>query len=173
MATNISVDRLKSALTDGGARANFFEVVIPFINGDDNILIKAAALPASVVSPITVPFQGKQLQLAGDRTFEPWTVTIINDNNFRIRNAMEEWMNRIISHEQGVAQDDSPQSYMEDATVHQLNRKGEVVQTYEFKSIWPSNVSTIDLSYDSENTLSEFTVEFQVTYWKNSNSSIT
>jgi len=170
MATNIGIDRLKGALTGGGSRSNYFEVVIPRVSGDDNILVKAAALPASVISPITVPFQGKQLQLAGDRTFEPWTITVINDNNFRIRNSMEAWMNQIMNNQEGRAADDSPASYMEDATVRQLDRAGEVTQTYDFKSIWPSNVSAIDLSYDSENTLSEFTVEFQVLYWTNSDS---
>ena len=164
---SISIERLKSALTGGGARSNYFEVVIPNVNGNDNLLVKAASIPASVISPITVPFQGKQLQLAGDRTFEPWTVTVINDSNFRIRKEMERWMNSIMSHQAGIASNDAPSSYMRDATVRQLDRAGEVVQTYEMKSIWPSNVSAIDLSYDSENTLQEFTVEFQLLYWTN------
>jgi hypothetical protein len=164
----LSIDRLKGALTGGGARANYFEVIIPTLGGsltaEEGFLVKAAQLPASIIAPITVPFRGRQLQIAGDRTFEPWTITVLNDTNFAIRNKMEEWMNAINQHASNKSSEEED-AYYRDAIVRQLDRQGNEVKTYNFIGIWPSNVSSIDVSYDSENTIEEFTVEFQVTYW--------
>jgi T4-like virus tail tube protein gp19. len=171
----IAIDDLKAALTGGGARSNYFrfEGLAGFPSGKE-LLVKAAQLPASIVAPITVPFRGRQLQVAGDRTFEPWTITIINDNDFLIRNYFEQWMNEINTHVGNTgAGGDSTATYMRDAIVHQLQRTEDdnVVKTYEFKGIWPSNISAIDVSYDSENTIEEFTVELQVTYWTSNTTS--
>ena len=165
---DLSIDRLKGSLTGGGARANYFEVQIPTFGGnlttEQGFLVKAAQMPASIIAPITVPFRGRQLQIAGDRTFEPWTITVLNDTDFAIRNAMEEWMNAINQHSSNKSLEDED-AYYKDAEVRQLDRQGNVVKTYNFVGIWPSNISAIDVSYDSENTIEEFTVEFQVTYW--------
>jgi hypothetical protein len=171
----IQIDDLKAALTGGGARANYFRIEgLAGFPGGKEMLVKAAQLPASIVAPITVPFRGRQLQVAGDRTFEPWTITIINDNDFAIRDYFEQWMNEINTHVGNTgAGGDSTTTYMRDAQVHQLQRTGDdnVVKTYEFKGIWPSNISAIDVSYDSENAIEEFTVELQVTYWTSNTTS--
>lgn len=165
---DLYIDKLKGALTGGGARANYFEVVIPTLGGnltaEEGFLVKAAQLPASIIAPITVPFRGRQLQIAGDRTFEPWNITVLNDTNFSIRDKMESWMNGINQHASNKSTQEED-DYYKDAIVRQLDRQGNVVKEYNFIGIWPSNVSAIDLSYDSENTIEEFTVEFQVTYW--------
>lgn len=170
---DINIDKMKSVLTGGGARANYFEASISGLDGldtDKSVLIKAAQLPASIINPITVPFRGRQLQIAGDRIFEPWSITIINDVNMEIRNAFEAWMQQINAHVSNTVTDDSPASYMKDAIVSQLDRKGNPTKTYDFKGIWPSNISAIDVSYDNENSVEEFTVELQVTYWTSAQS---
>lgn len=168
---NLSINDFKAKLVGGGARNNLFKVTANFpayAAGDVELaafMIKSAQLPASLIAPITVPFRGRQLQVAGDRTFEPWGVTVINDTNFKLRNAFERWMNGINAHQQNTGLT-RPSSYMADLAVEQLNKDGAVLKKYDFRGCWVSNVSAIDVSYDSENTIEEFGVEFQVTYWE-------
>ena len=193
MANLKTISQFKSRLQGGGARPNLFEVNInnfKFSEDWDNetfqFLCKAAALPASNVTPIEIPFRGRSLKVAGDRTFDPWTVTIINDENFKLRTAFERWMNGISKLSDGSGAT-NPESYMGNATVNQLGRgynQGafatrnsadgdgsagrsgiEPLRTYYFEGIFPTNVSQIDLSYDSGDTIEEYTVEFQVQYW--------
>ena len=172
----LGVDDFKSKLVGGGARPNLFKVTLnfpSFANGDvelSSFMCKAAQLPASVVNPIMIPFRGRQLQLAGDRTFEPWTVTIINDTDFSVRNAMERWSNGVNQHSSNTGLVD-PTSYQADMIVEQLNKGGESVKRYDIRGTWPSNISAIDLSYETENTIEEFTVEFQVQYWESGSTS--
>jgi|TARA_B110000908_G_scaffold170318_1_gene229530 hypothetical protein len=163
---SLKIDDFKAKLSGGGARANYFQVQIPYLqDAGDMMLIKAAALPASIIAPIMVPFRGRQLQIAGDRTFEPWTITIINDSGMAMRAALETWMELIQTNVSNSTASSDPSAYMQDATVTQLKRDGSADRAYNFQGIWPSNISQVDLSYDSENTIEEFTVEFQVTYW--------
>lgn len=178
-----SIQDFKSALTGGGARPNLFEVNIPSppsgVNLTENfpILCKAAALPASNIASIDVPFRGRIFKVAGDRTFDTWTITIINDQDFLIRDAMEAWMQSIGQYgdASGVT---NPEDYMKNAFVKQFKRGKssvgkntpfgsglEVAATYKFYDIFPTAVSAIDLSYDSSDTIEEFTVDFQVQYW--------
>ena len=190
-----TITELKSKLSGGGARPNLFEVSIPSLpecasqrnkwKGDDNgagkmqFLCKATALPASNIANIDVPFRGRILKVAGDRTVDTWTITVINDEDFIIRNHMEDWMNGISKLDNNTGAT-NPQSYMTDANVVQLghgaglgiNATGNTADTsstqlrrYNFFDIFPTNVSTIDLSYDSTDTIEEYTVEFQVQYW--------
>ena len=167
----LGVDDFKSKLVGGGARANLFKATINFpsyAGGDvelTSFMCKAAQLPASVIAPITIPFRGRQLQIAGDRTFEPWTVTVINDTDFAVRNAMERWMNGINQHNANTGLVD-PTEYQADMIVEQLNKAGESVKRYDFRGTFPTNISAIELSYDTENAIEEFTVELQVQYWE-------
>tara|TARA_R100001443_G_scaffold116705_2_gene138136 strand:- start:476 stop:1120 length:645 start_codon:yes stop_codon:yes gene_type:complete len=185
-----NIEGFKNRLKGGGARPNLFEVSIPSFpagisdkgtlwsketRNDLRFLCKAAQLPASTVAEIPVPFRGRILKVAGDRTFEPWTITIINDEDFNLRSAFEGWMNTIsdLSHGTGLA---NPSSYMTSAYVSQLgrgkNRNGDkhpadnkeqiILRSYKFSGIFPTEVSAIDLSYDSTDTIEEFTVTFQV-----------
>ena len=178
---NRTISDFKSRLVGGGARPNLFEVRMTDLPDfvDDwpsetfQFMCKAAALPASNIAAIDVPFRGRIFKVAGDRTIDTWTITIINDEDFRIRNAMEAWMNGIakLSNNLGAT---NPSAYMRNATVFQLGRganprstdadgdRNAVLAEYEFIDMFPTNISQIDLSYDSSDTLEEFTVEFQV-----------
>jgi hypothetical protein len=172
----LGVDDFKSKLTGGGARANMFKATVNFpgyAGGDvelTSFLIKAAQLPSSVIAPITIPFRGRQLQIAGDRTFEPWSITIINDSNMSVRNAFERWMNGINQHANNTGLS-NPTDYQADMIVEQLNKAGEVTKRYDFRGTFPTNVSSIEVSYDSENAIEEFTVELQVQYWESNTTS--
>ena len=157
--SNRSIVDFKQKLTGGGARSNLFEVEIEYpteINvttGAEGpkefgkFMIKAAQIPASNLGNIPVPFRGRVLPIAGDRTFDPWTVTIINDTNFRIREAMEVWSNSIndLQTSQGLI---NPVDYQTSAKVKQLSRQGgvdpgdiTVLREYRFEGIYPNVVS--------------------------------
>ena len=183
-----TIDKFKSRISGGIARPNLFEVVLATPDGvvDTNVndfgiksrfLVKAAALPASNIAPISVPFRGRTLKIAGDRTFDEWTVTVINDTDFAIRSSMERWMNSIakVSDNSGLT---NPEDYIKDLKIYQLGR-AEVAQntqasetdmpilrTYKFHGCFPTNVSQLDLSYDQADALEEFTVTFQVQWWE-------
>ena len=127
-----TISDFKSKLKGGGARPNLFEVELAFPSGvnlqDENevldnarFLVKAAALPSSTVAPIDIPFRGRILKIAGDRTFETWTITVMNDTSFNIRSAFEKWMNFINKLDNGTGETD-PALYQVDAKVHQLDR---------------------------------------------------
>ena len=169
-----TITGFKSKLAGGGTRPNLFEVEIAFPNETaiDNdtkeksrFLIKAAALPASNITPIDVNFRGRILKIAGDRTFDTWTVTVLNDVDFSIRSAFEKWMNLINKMEDNTGEQD-PAVYQPDAYVHQLDRDGSTLSTYKFHDVFPTQVSQIDLSYETTDAIEEFTVEFQVQWWE-------
>ena len=185
---NRTIDKFKSRISGGIARPNLFEVVLATPDGvvdtdvndfgvKSRFLVKAAALPASNIAPISVPFRGRTLKIAGDRTFDEWTVTVINDTDFAIRSSMERWMNSIakVSDNSGLT---NPEDYIKDLKIYQLGR-AEVAQntqasetdmpilrTYKFHGCFPTNVSQLDLSYDQADALEEFTVTFQVQWWE-------
>ena len=128
-------------------------------------LVKAANLPASTVGVVEVPFRGRTLKIAGDRTFEPWTVTVMNDENFLLRRKLEEWSRTIQSMPMNYQTATSIAEYQSNALVRQFDRQGAHSAAYKFVGIWPSNISAIDLACDSNDTPEEYTVEFQVQYW--------
>ena len=178
-----SISDFKGQLVGGGARPNLFEVQLANIPGVANwqgdtataftYLCKAAQLPASTIANIDVPFRGRIFKVAGDRTVDQWSVTVINDENFRLRNAFEEWVNLIANLDTNLGATD-PSAYMVNAKVYQLGRgstpqsttnagnANSVLKEYEFQDIFPTTVSAIDLSYDSSDAIEEFTVDFQV-----------
>ena len=169
-----TISDFKSKLKGGGARPNLFEVELAFPNAVQiendvlqkaRFLVKAAALPASTISSVDIPFRGRILKVAGDRTFETWTITVINDVDFSIRSAFEKWMNSInkMTDATGLT---NPIDYTKDALVKQLDRNGGVLRTYKFWDIFPTNLSAIDLNYETTDTIQEFTVEMQVHYWE-------
>jgi hypothetical protein len=178
--TNKSISDFKGALIGGGARPNLFEVELTTLPGGISwdadtfrYMCKAAALPASTIANIDVPFRGRIFKVAGDRTIETWSVTVINDEDFKLRNAFEEWMQLIAKLDNNLGAT-NPSDYMTDAKVFQLGRgssasssdnTGEVnavLKEYKMESIFPTSLSAIDLSYDTGDTIEEFTVEFQV-----------
>ena len=134
--------------------------------GLTTVLAKAANIPASTVGVIDVPYRGRVLKIAGDRTFEPWTVTVLNDEGFALRSKFEAWSSRIQDMQENLQHFDDIQDYQKDAFVRQYDRQGNITRSYKFASIWPSNISAIDLAWDSNDTPEEYTVEFQVQYWE-------
>ena len=168
-----TISNFKSKLTGGGARANLFEVVLTFPDAAKpaqdvlekaRFLVKGANLPASNVAQIDIPFRGRILKIAGDRTFDTWTVTVINDTDFAIRSAFENWMNVInrLSDNTGLV---NPADYQADAYVYQLDRDGSSLRSYRFYDTFPTQVGPIELSYDAQG-IQEFTVELQVQYYE-------
>ena len=192
-----TLEDFKARLIGGSARPNLFEVEINFPNFalvddspgtglNDNtrsvkdltqFTCKAAQLPASNIAEIPVPFRGRVLKVAGDRTFDPWTITVVNDTDFKIRTAFEKWMNGInkVNDNSGVI---TPSEYQTDCYVKQLGRgvvgqnvgpklgdKIPVLKTYRFYGVFPTNVSEIEVSYDSSDIIEEFTVTLQVQWW--------
>jgi len=167
----LGVDDMKAKLVGGGARPNLFKVTMAFpsyVTANVELasyMCKATSMPASTIAPIAVPFRGRNLQIAGDRTFDPWSVTIINDTDFNVRNSFEQWMNGINQHKlnTGLTQ---PSSYMADMIVEQLDKDGTVEKTYNIRGTFPTNLGAIELSYDQENAIEEFEVELQIQYWE-------
>jgi hypothetical protein len=167
----LGVDDMKAKLVGGGARPNLFKVTMAFpsyVTANVELasyMCKATSMPASTIAPIAVPFRGRNLQIAGDRTFDPWSVAIINDTDFNVRNSFEQWMNGINQHKlnTGLTQ---PSSYMADMIVEQLDKDGTVEKTYNIRGTFPTNLGAIELSYDSENAIEEFEVELQIQYWE-------
>lgn len=170
------IDDLKAKMSSGGARANLFRITFTAPGGVDidseqlSFLCKAGALPASVVGQIEIPFRGRVLKVAGDRTFENWTATILNENDFKARNTFEQWMNLINEHVDGNGAG-AMSDYYATITVEQLNRADEVVKSYTLEGAFPVNLAAIDLSYDTVDAIEEFTVEFSYQYWKSNTTS--
>ena len=181
---NRKISDFKGALIGGGARPNLFEVELTTLpagiswdSTNFSYMCKAATLPASNIANIDIPFRGRIFKVAGDRTIDPWTVTIINDEGFKLRNAFEEWADLIAKLDNNLGATD-PEAYMVSGKVYQLGRgstpnsksnsgtANSVLKEYEFFNIWPSTVAAIDLSYDSTDTIEEFTVDFQVQSYK-------
>jgi|TARA_B110000858_G_scaffold195684_1_gene252655 hypothetical protein len=172
----LNIDDFKAKLKGGGARANLFKATINFpayAQGDVEItsfMCKAAQLPASIMGIIEIPFRGRQLKIAGDRTFETWSPTIINDTDFKVRDSMERWMNGINAHSANTGLV-APADYSADLIVEQLDRDEAVLKKYNFRGCFPTNVSAIDLAYETNDAIEEFTVEFQVQYWESNSTS--
>jgi hypothetical protein len=186
--SNRSITNFRDRLIGGGARPNMFEVNITLpeqiapngdISQDMRFLVKAAEIPAANIGNIPVPFRGRVLPVAGDRTFDPWTVTVINDAQFNIRDAMEQWSN-LINDLQFDVGDINPADYQTKAEVFQLSRQsqgsggqsagkgGEIIQTlrtYNFEGIYPNAVSSIPLDYGATDQIEEFQVTFNYLFW--------
>ena len=181
-----SITNFRDRLVGGGSRSNLFEVNITLPDGvlgnldvdaDMRFMIKAAEIPASNIGNIPVPFRGRVLPVAGDRTFDPWTVTIINDQKFNIRDAMEQWTN-LINDLQFAGGDINPADYQTKAEVFQLGRNAKndgldmtggetipVLRQYNFEGIYPNAVSSIPLDYGATDQIQEFQVTFNYIFW--------
>jgi hypothetical protein len=185
-----TITDFRTRLSGGGSRANLFECEINLpqfikrelgdlareLDEDLRFMIKAAQIPGSTVGTIPVPFRGRVLKIAGDRTYDPWTITVINDTNFRIRDAFEKWSN-IINRNDDTAGIITPSQYQTEMIVRQLGRGNignniperrddiPVLRSYKFYGCWPSDIAPIDLSYDSTDTIEEYTITLQYQWW--------
>jgi len=163
----------KSQMIGGGARPNQFRVELTFpsfvtlgpVAGQRaQFLCKAAQLPASTLENISVLYKGRPVNFAGERTFQPWTVTIYNDTTFGIRNALEQWQSGIQNYDTTLGRT-NPTDYQVDMQVHQLDRSGAIIKTYKFVDAYPTNISAIGLDFEQQNAIEQFDVEFQYNFF--------
>ena len=186
MANRGTIDDFKANVAADFARPNLFQVDLAFPSGIinnsslinlGNFTVRAANLPSSQIGVIEVPFRGRVLKIAGDRTFEPWTITVQNDSGFVLRDAFELWASSIQAYNEnftsaaGLGDEDDSTGYFADMEVHQLARdvkdgqKPKVIKSYKFYNVFPSNIAAIDLDFGNNDAIEEFTVELQVQYW--------
>jgi hypothetical protein len=164
---------IKSQLEFGGARPTQFSVRIfnpvnPIADIKSQFMIQAAQLPSSIVGQVEVRYFGRAIKLAGDREFDTWTVQVINDEDFLVKNAMEEWSNAINGHENNLRNFGGPQPsfYKSQAQVMQYSKVGNVIREYEFDGLWPLEIGAIDLSWESTNQIETFPVTFAYDSWR-------
>ena len=161
-----NIDDFKANLIGGGARSNQFRVTITAPPGiaigldvrRTSFLVRSSNLPGMTMGEIPIAFRGRNIYIAGDRTFdEAWTTTFFNDTDFMIRNAMERWSNGIndLADNTGVI---APADYQTDLTVEQLDRDDAILKSYIFRSAWPLSVSSIDLTSENATAIEEFSV---------------
>ena len=176
MAFNIN--DIRSQLTGGGARSNLFQVEIPLpaIAGPDaaaasqklTFTCRASNLPGATLNPVPVTYFGREIKLAGNRTFEDWQVTIINDEDFLVYDALNGWMNSINSHEGNIrTAGPNPLSYQASADVVHFGKQGDEIKRIKLVNLWPLNVAQIPLSWDQTDSLEEFEVTWAFDYWTN------
>ena len=162
-----NITDFKAKLSGGGARQNQFKVTMPFpgyssVGGEIEelaFLCKVAQLPAMTIPSFTVPFRGRQIKIAGDRTYADWTITVLNDTNFKLRNAFERWSNGINNATDGEGLT-NPADYQVDAFVDQLDRNGATIKSYTLRGVFPTEIAAIELAYDQNDAIEEFGVTF-------------
>ena len=171
-----NVNTFRSELEGGGARPSLFEVRLTGPVGGiggagvdllvkSPFMVRAASLPSQTVATLTASYFGRQIKMAGNRTFEDWTTTIVNDEDFKIRNAIEIWQQQINSHQENLREfGANPNNYKGQAEVIQYGKTGDVLRVYKFDGFYPSNLAAIDLAWDSD-AIEEFTCTWAYDYW--------
>ena len=169
----LNINEIRGQLALGGVRPALFQVLLnnpvnPAGDAKMPFMARAAQIPASKLGMIEVQYFCRKIKIAGDRTFAEWTVTVVNDEDFLIRNAMEEWMQNINTHLGNVRKfaAASPSLYKENANVVQFSKTGIPIRQYTFNGMWPIEVSTIDLDWNTTDTIEEYTVTFQYDWWE-------
>jgi hypothetical protein len=168
-----TISDFKGAMKQGGARPTLFSVELfsPFqndLNQISSFMVQSAELPGSSISPIEVPYFGRKIRVAGDRTFEPWTVTIINDEDFKIRYALETWHHRINTLASNLnTAGTAPDNYKQRAAVHQYSKVGgEPIRTYQFEGMFPTEITPIAVSWNDTDQIEIFQVTFVYDYFE-------
>lgn len=186
MAFNINDFRSK-ALTSAGARANLFEVsltgvtaVTGLTDGEFQFSCKASAIPTSTIGVVEVPYFGRTVKVLGNKTFENWNITVINDEDFKYRNAFENWMAKMSTHVgnkvlvgQSFGSGDNLYGQGEVKHFSKAGASNVDIATYNFVNIFPVNISSIELAWDTNDAIEEFTVEFGYDYWTHNEASDT
>lgn len=156
----------------GGARPNKYRVAItwPAASGTPNVqdqfFILSASLPSSVMAPVIVPFMGRQIPVPGDRIFEDWTVTVLNDTSFSHRNSFERWMNAMNGHIDNLAHSSNYKDFLATMEVTQLDRDESVLKVVTIHNAFPTNVSQIDLGMADNDVVEQFSVTFSLSHWE-------
>ena len=168
-----NINDFKAKLAGGGARANQFKVTMPFpgyaqVGGeieDLAFLCRATSIPDMTIGTVNVPFRGRDIKLAGDRTIPAWQITVLNDTNFKLRNAFERWQNGInnMTDNEGLT---NPVDYQVDAFVDHLDRNGNTIKSYTLRGAYPVSLSEIALDFDEKTEIESFTVEFAYQYFE-------
>lgn len=166
--TIFNVDTFKRSLTNGGARPNQFQVVLTFpayvteprALSRAPFLVSVAELPGQTVNPAIVQYRGREVKFAGDRVYAPWTITVLNDSDFSVRRAIEQWMNGMDNLVTKVGTLD-PATYQSTMNVSQLDRNGNILKTYNLNSAFPVDMSPVALDFGANDQISTFTVTFQ------------
>ena len=168
-----NINEFKSRLRGGGARPNQFKVTLPFpgyaaVGGETSdlaFLCKASALPGQSIPSIAIPFRGRELKIAGDRAFEDWSITVINDTDFKLYRAFERWMNGInnMTDNEGIA---NPADYQVDGFIDQLDRNGSTLKSYTYRGLFPTSLASIPLDYSTNSTIEDFSVTFAIQYFE-------
>ena len=180
MAFNVA--EFRANMIGDGARPNLFSVslVFPTVAAEGvaagqktTFMAKAAQLPGSTINQVPVYYFGREMKFAGNRTFADWTLTIINDEDFTIRNSIESWMNSINSHAGNVRNAAAANSngYSVDAIVNQYGKTGEIIKSYKFVGLFPIDVAPIDLDWGSNDTIEEYSTTFAFQYWESESTS--
>lgn len=168
-----NITDFKSQLLGGGTRANQFRAYLHFPSyvsagalegARAQFLCKAASLPASTIANVEVQYRGRPVNFAGERTFQPWSVTILNDTSFGLRNAFETWQAGVQRYSATEGKT-NPQDYQVELEIHQLDRNGATLKVYKFSDAYPTNIGDIQLSFDSANQIEEYQVEFTYNYF--------
>jgi hypothetical protein len=177
-----NVNQFRAQMTGDGARPNLFEVSMPFPAFSDpgnaqqklTFMCKAAQLPGSTIISIPVQYFGRELKFAGNRTFADWTITVINDEDFVIRNAFERWMAGLNNHTLNVRNPAAltPTGYTVDADVTQYGKNGNTIKKYKFIGLFPTELSPIDVAWDANDQIEEFTVSLSYQWWDSVNSGV-
>ena len=172
MAFNVST--FKSKMTGDGARPNLFDVTLTGAGDyftsqgiESQFFIRASSIPGATIGQVVVPYFGREVKFAGNRTFADWSVTVVNDENFKVRSALENWMDNINKHEANVRNPEDITSYYGEATVHQLSKSDpdSDLRAYIFKNIFPIDLSEITLDWGDNDSIEEFTCTFAYDYW--------
>ena len=168
-----NINDFKSRLRGGGARANQFKVTLPFpgyaaVGGETSdlaFLCRSTAIPGQDIAAIKIPFRGRELQIAGDRKFEDWAITVLNDTDFKLYRAFERWMNGInnMTDNEGIA---NPADYQVDGFVDQLDRNGTTLKSYTYRGLYPEALANIPLSYGTNDAIETFDVTFRYQYFE-------
>lgn len=171
MAFNIN--DIRGQLSQGGARSTLFQVSItnPINPAGDlktPFMCRAAEIPGSTLGFVDVPYFGRKIKVAGDRVFQPWTVTIMNDEDFLVRNAMEQWSNAINSLQGNLRTTgtSAPLAYKQQALVTQYSKSGNILRQYQFNGVFPTDIAPITVDWNNTDMIEEFTVTFQYDYWE-------
>jgi len=177
-ASDFAVTKFKASLKHGGARPSLFKVIFDYPSGIPNpptrasFLVKSTTIPASTIGSYDVFYHGKAIHVAGDRTFDTWDTTIFNDEDFGIRNTLENWMAAISNHKLNTRnkgmfdnREGDVAQYKSTLKVQQFSKAGKVLRTYTFVGAWPSALSTINLDWATASEIEEFTCTWVYDSW--------
>lgn len=176
---SFNVQEFRSHMKGDGARPNLFNCELPFLGNllgtaaiKYNFMCRAAQLPGSTVNQVPVNYFGRELKFAGNRTFTEWTVTIINDENFVVRNAFELWMSKLNSHVSNLraANFVNPAAYQQDGFVTQFGKADDILKIYKFVGMFPIDISPIELDWGANDTIEEYAVTFAYQWWESDTS---